>query len=172
MFWLSTIDSLYRPDVYKIQVLSVSHTSYCRLGSINSLRIILIWFSTVNCIERLLFAVLWWSMIYVNRTVGRCYNCILMIIRADSRFAPTQWETAWLYNEDSHWLGESLESVLIIVLMSRCVIIWNGTIISKLRGHCTQYHLNAVQILTIEFHRLLHRPNGISWLWVCKGECT
>ena len=32
--------------------------------------------------------------------------------RADSRFAPSQWETVLLCNDVSHWLGASLESAL------------------------------------------------------------
>ena len=32
--------------------------------------------------------------------------------RADSRFAPSQWETALLCNDVSHWLGAKLESAL------------------------------------------------------------
>ena len=32
--------------------------------------------------------------------------------RADSRFAPSQWESASLYNDVSHWLGSSIESAL------------------------------------------------------------
>ena len=32
--------------------------------------------------------------------------------RADFRFAPSQWETALLCNDVSHWLGASLESAL------------------------------------------------------------
>ena len=32
--------------------------------------------------------------------------------RADSRFAPSQWETVLLCNNVSHWLGASLESAL------------------------------------------------------------
>ena len=32
--------------------------------------------------------------------------------RADSRFAPSQWETALHSNDVSHWLGASLESAL------------------------------------------------------------
>ena len=32
--------------------------------------------------------------------------------RADSRFVPSQWETALLCNDISHWLGTSLESAL------------------------------------------------------------
>ena len=34
------------------------------------------------------------------------------IYRADSRFAPSQWETALLCNDVSHWLGANLESAL------------------------------------------------------------
>ena len=37
---------------------------------------------------------------------GSCCN------RADSRFAPSQWERALLCNDVSHWLGASLESAL------------------------------------------------------------
>ena len=32
--------------------------------------------------------------------------------RADSRFAPSQWETVLFCNDVSHWLGASLESAL------------------------------------------------------------
>ena len=47
--------------------------------------------------------------VHENRTVSRmeCHN--LMRIGVDSRFAPSQWETALLYNDVSHWLGASLE---------------------------------------------------------------
>ena len=34
------------------------------------------------------------------------------ILRVDSRVAPSQWETALLCNDVSHWLGASLESAL------------------------------------------------------------
>ena len=37
------------------------------------------------------------------------------VIRADSRFAPSQWTTALLCNDISHWLGASLESALVII---------------------------------------------------------
>ena len=36
----------------------------------------------------------------------------LIAYRADSRFAPSQWETALLCNDVSHWLSASLESAL------------------------------------------------------------
>ena len=38
---------------------------------------------------------------------GHCQRC-----RADTRFAPSQWETALLCNDVSHWLGANLESAL------------------------------------------------------------
>ena len=37
-------------------------------------------------------------------------------IGADSRFAPSQWETALLCNDICHWLGTNLESALKIVI--------------------------------------------------------
>ena len=41
-------------------------------------------------------------------------------LRADTRFAPSQWETGLLCNGISHWLGASLESEL-------CLVDWWGT---------------------------------------------
>ena len=38
-----------------------------------------------------------------------------MYFRADSRFAPRQWETASLCNDVCHWLGISLESTLYLM---------------------------------------------------------
>ena len=42
--------------------------------------------------------------------------------RAVSRFAPSQWETALLCNDVSHWLGASLEPAL----MAMGSIVWNA----------------------------------------------
>ena len=46
----------------------------------------------------------------------RSYQCYLRwrvsVYRADSAFAPNQWETALLCNDVSHWLDASLESTL------------------------------------------------------------
>ena len=49
---------------------------------------------------------------HVDTFVMTCFRCEKMILRADSRFAPSQWETALLCNDISHWLGANLESVL------------------------------------------------------------
>ena len=52
------------------------------------------------------------------------------MITADSRFAPSHWETALLCNDVSYWLGVSLESALhdhgkIQRSTSRVHILWN-----------------------------------------------
>ena len=46
---------------------------------------------------------------------------ILLSSRADSRLAPSQWETSLQSNAVSHWLGTSLESVLFLSsLLNQC----------------------------------------------------
>ena len=55
--------------------------------------------------------------------VVNTYSCTILILisqtlwvpwkhTADSRFAPSQWETVLLCNDVSHWLGANLESAL------------------------------------------------------------
>ena len=41
-------------------------------------------------------------------------------VRVDFRFSPSQWETALLYNDGSHWLGASLESALQVIMALSC----------------------------------------------------
>ena len=58
------------------------------------------------------------SMFHMDSII--CLHCLDLDVisvqisnyRADSRFAPSQWETALLCNDVSHWLGASLESHL------------------------------------------------------------
>ena len=54
-----------------------------------------------------------------SHTVSLAYK--YMWCRADSRFAPSQWETALLCNDVSHWLGASLESSLWCRVLSKCL---------------------------------------------------
>ena len=51
----------------------------------------------------------------------------LYIIRADSRFAPSQWETSLQSNTVSHWRGASLESTLHYTLVSQSKTGWKMT---------------------------------------------
>ena len=50
----------------------------------------------------------------ISSTNYRAKNTVMMAKnpRVDSSFAPSQWETALLCNDVSHWLGASLESSL------------------------------------------------------------
>ena len=53
-------------------------------------------------------------------------NCVTDngTFRADSRFAPSQWETTLLCSNISHWLGASLESTLTLhVCISLCDLV-------------------------------------------------
>ena len=55
-----------------------------------------------------------WKHAAVTRSKSKLFIPVSdgIICRADSRFAPCQWETVLLSNDVSHWLGSSLESVL------------------------------------------------------------
>ena len=48
------------------------------------------------------------------------YGATLLCLRADSRLAPSQWETSLQSNAVSHWLGANLESAL-------CLQVQRGT---------------------------------------------
>ena len=64
-------------------------------------------------------------------------------VRADSRFAPSQWETALLCNDVSHWLGAILELALLAWYHSmwsklcKSVVLFRGSVIS--RNKCLVY---------------------------------
>ena len=59
---------------------------------------------------------LWFDNVYETWVV--CMQIIIgggiTLPMADSRYAPSQWETALLCNDVSHWLGASLESALLL----------------------------------------------------------
>ena len=57
-----------------------------------------------------------WVKIVYGSWMLLCLVCVCDI-RADSRFVPSQWETALLCNDVSHWLGAHLESALWYVLL-------------------------------------------------------
>ena len=57
-------------------------------------------------------------------------------LRADSRFAPSQWETAFLCNGISHWLGANLESALSLFLNISGARLYNDAIFTDRKSHC------------------------------------
>ena len=58
-----------------------------------------------------------------------------VVCRADSRFAPSQWETALLCNDVSHWLGASLDQPWFVKTANKC---WYGWVITS---HWSVYYL-------------------------------
>ena len=79
----------------------------------------------------LLFAKWIWTHFSFLFYISRSKNCKILqvrqvkslrkwepciILRADSRLAPSQWETSLQSNPVSHWLGTNLESALILYI--------------------------------------------------------
>ena len=90
------------------------------------------------------------------------------ICRADSRFAPSQWETALLCNDVSHWLGLSLESALYMWKHLWCPAgIWKSARLSYLTASCICERSFNVHIThpydTI--NKNLYRQKSIKWVW-------
>ena len=52
----------------------------------------------------------------VSKLRRHWFRLRLLCIRADHKFAPSQWETALQSNDVSHWLGANLESALCIIV--------------------------------------------------------
>ena len=69
---------------------------------------------TICCISLL------WGMPHCPFVCCRWFT-VLYIFWADSRFAPSQWETALFCNDASHWLGTNLESALHFVTSDHAV---------------------------------------------------
>ena len=74
--------------------------------------------------------------------------CKYIHIKADSRFVPSQWEAALLWNDISHWLGANLESALQWTYqLERC---WSCKTHSKRSG--SLYHNAAPDAMGIYIH--------------------
>ena len=57
----------------------------------------------------------WASLVHSFHSLGEFRAQFNLIrYRADSRFAPSQWERTLLCNDVSHWLGANLESSLLV----------------------------------------------------------
>ena len=60
------------------------------------------------------------------------FSYIVQLYRAESRFAPNQWETSLQSNAVSHWLGANLGSALVVCSLQRvwvttyCLLAWLG----------------------------------------------
>ena len=70
------------------------------------------------CIVSVPVEYIWYRHIYLpcdKEVQHQIYN------RADSSFASSQWETALLCNDVSHWLGANLESALYNMLGGACM---------------------------------------------------
>ena len=65
---------------------------------------------------------------------------------ADSRFAPSQWETALLRNDVSHWLGARLESAMEFMVKCLNVYIFHQWAVLPLAGMGTENGMYSYEI--------------------------
>ena len=101
-----------------------------------------------------------------------CNQRWFIIYRVDSRFASSQWETVLLCNDVSHWLGASLESVLIyktagltytqlLVSETCCLFFWE----KKYHLPCRSHFAAMGDELSWLFMRLSSTSINILGLW-------
>ena len=85
------------------------------------------------------------------------YGTCMSHYRADSRLVPSQWETALLCNDVSHWLGAKLESAL-----------YYNYAINLVRGRSAArwflYHGWVQHLVVIMLH------GGALWSWYQDGR--
>ena len=61
---------------------------------------------------------------FLNLYVVILLDLFIINYRADSRFAPSQWETSLQRNAVSHWLGANLDSALQLINFALCLYIY------------------------------------------------
>ena len=85
---------------------------------------------------------------------------IKFIFRADSRLAPSQWETSLQSNAVSHWLGANLESSLILLCSIQTTI--PLTTLGELAiGPHRSIHLISVLEITFNWIIVIQYTNGM-----------
>ena len=85
--------------------------------------------------------------------------------RADSRFAPSQWETALLRNDVSHWLGASLESALIWSWWFSTWLLWLNCVSTGVYSFAlSHWYFSKI------FHSWVEEPWSV--LFVCLSPLT
>ena len=97
------------------------------------------------------------------------------VSRADSRIAPTQWETALLCNDVSHWLGASLESALVSVVqyMNELIKYTHLDKMSILNDLLSQDYITCISMIQLvvrnPFHGYLSQDiiSVSNWWWIC-----
>ena len=96
------------------------HADNFHCGRVRKLRRngVFIGFSFLGITSELFDEFAYWFLNYqTNHQTPKNLYRFSVEYRADSRFAPSQWETALLCNDVSHWLGASIKSVLKYISM-------------------------------------------------------
>ena len=89
--------------------------------------------------------------------------------RADSRFAPSQWETALICNDVSHWLGSSLESTMSNTLSKKWMIIYWSNIEYNLQWDI-KCQCNPPEQLRLITHLQKKELDDTKHIWCLEDE--
>ena len=171
--------------------------SFTNKASSYSVFITLISSFTNNTFRLKLLTLIMVTSYYLNQCSDPVHRCIYASIgMADSRFAPSQWETALLCNDVSHWLDASLESVLIrdndltywgrvthicvvkqIIIGSdkglsprrRQAIIWTNAGILLIGPWGTNFSEILIGIQTFSFKQMQLKMPSAKWRLFCLG---
>ena len=96
----------------------------------------------------------WWHQHY---KLWKSNNAVYSI-RADSRLAPSQWETLLLSNAVSHWLGANLESALQHIGNVTVVAVWCWKSINH------SFHINSMSLGDLALILNVQFSNVLQWL--------
>ena len=91
-----------------------------------------------------------WIKLWFICYFGHCVDVHdIMLYKADSRFAPSQWETSLQSNAVSHWLGANLESALVVldcfITAPNCILNFKRLFDSSKHWAYTTYGTNNVR---------------------------
>ena len=91
-----------------------------------------VWYTVVNALMYYTVDSIQLSNVYFTHT-------------PDSRFTPSQWETALLYNDVYHWLGASLESAVLhnfVMIPKGNMLIAFLYLLNMFHKHCANVSLH------------------------------
>ena len=96
------------------------------------------------------------------------------IFRADSRLAPSQWETSLQSNAVSHWLGANLESALYICsgYWYFCIVFFDALYRSSFQYKTAERHILLIQYILFKYYvpwRLLFSSIYTEKVHCCVG---
>ena len=111
-------------------IIQICHWDLVNSYSISSVNIICLKVYWPGNLISLMSVNIWYqaAIFHLHKFMVRLPEWNYVWPRADSRFAPSQWETVLLCNDVSHWLGANVGSALLAIWWAYhiCILPWWG----------------------------------------------